>query len=1031
MSAPRVFTIPPGVAFLPTFAAALQGGAVLPVLADPLTLASTIIYVPTRRAGRALLRHLLDSYGGEALLLPQIRPLGLPDEGDGAAFLAEACRSPAMAPTTRRMLLARLIAKWSASLAHAIVIKDDPEAQLGARREPPLFAGSFSATWRLAGMLGGLIDEMIVEGVDWRKLDVLGGGFDRYWQITLDFLDIAMTQWPHVLAMRGEADAARVQAEALGAEAARVRAGHDAGPMIVLGSTGTNRAVAGLMAAIAASPQGAVVLPGLDLQASDADFDSLGALDGDRNVIGATHPQAALARLLPILRITRGDVLPLGIVSPQIAARMRLASEALRPVEATAAWRHWRSTMGDDGVAAALADVTFVEAADEREEALALALAMRHALEDADVTAALVTPDRGLAARVKAELRRWDIDIDDSGGEPLAVSGAGSLALLALTCHVGGQQPRDLLALLHHPLLSFDLDRATLDVAASTIETGVFRVLLPDSDAGDAAALVAAARQAADEYHAHQATKALTDADWAGAEAVLTRLYAALAGFATPEPAARLSEWITRHIAVMADLAPLRAVAQSLEWSALDDVFADLAAASQDDMGLNAADYAGLFAAQLRETMVRGPRRAHPRLKILGLLEARLLDADLVLLGGLDETVWPPAAEADAFLNRPMRAELGLSTPERRIGQTAHDFVAALGNGRVILSRAHKRGGAPTTASRFLLRLQALAGAPWQVCVARGQSWLDLARGLDAVARVTPIAPPQPCPPLRLRPDRLSVTAIETLRRDPYAHYADKILGLKPLDPLDQTAGVRERGVILHDIFATFVRSFPSGPLPSDAAARLEGMARDAFGRFLQNAGFQTFHWPVIEAALAQFLDFEAEARAKAITVSAEVPGRVQFTLDDGSTFTLTARADRISVDAFGGHVITDYKTGVMPTNPQIVAGFSPQLTLEGLILREGGFSLAPKGAEIEALQLLKLGTGGTGAPQVVVSKDKTLVELILRHRDQLLRMVNQFRDPATTYPSMPRPALALRYNAYEHLARNEEWAGEDEGHIA
>lgn len=1029
MSAPRVFTIPPGVAFLPAFAAALRKGTILPELVDPLMLASTTIYVPTQRAGRALLGHLLDAFGGEALLLPHIRPLGMAEDGESTPLLDDIGPVTAIAPLSRQMLLARLVTAWSARLAHAIVVKDDPDAEV--RKEPPLFAGSFSATWKLAGMLGALIDEMIVEGVDWRSLDVLGGGFDRYWQITLDFLDIAMTQWPAILAERSEADGARVEADAYGRQAQRLREGRKSGPVIVLGSTGTNSAVAGLMAAIASSPQGAVILPGLDLDATDADFDSLGALDADHNVTGATHPQAALARLLPILGISRADVQQIGAATPELAARLRFVNEALRPVDATAEWRAWRDAAGDTGAAAALADVTVIEAADEREEALSLALALRHALEDPTTTAALVTPDRGLAARVKAELRRWAIDIDDSGGDKLAISGPGSLALLALQAHVENQRPRAMLALLHHRLATFDLDRANLEAAASTLEIGVFRVLLPDVDVGNAAALVASAKTAAGEYHAHPKTAAITDDDWAGAEGVLARMQNALAEFAAPATHLPLGDWITRHIAVLAQLAPQRAVADNASWAALDTFFADLFAASLDAMPLDATDYIGLLAAQMREKVVRGARRTHPRLKILGLLEARLLHADLVLLGGLDETVWPPAAEADAFLNRPMRAELGVSAPERRIGQTAHDFVAAIGNSRVILSRAHKRGGKPATPSRFLQRLKALAGLPWQACLLDGQQWLDLARGLDDVTQSLPMPPPQPCPPMVLRPTKLSVTAIETLRRDPYALYANKILELTPLDPLDQEGGVRERGVILHDIFADFVRAHPGGALPGNAATTLERMARGAFGRLLQNANFRTFQWPVIESSLAQFLEFESRSRANPITINAEVSGRLNLVLNDGSTFTLTARADRISVDAHENYVITDYKTGVVPSNRQILAGFSPQLTLEGLILRDGGFAIAPERAEITALQHLKLGAGGTGEPDYVDPKGKTLSELIEQHRAQLIALLSQFRLPATTYPSMPRAGVALRHNAYDHLARNDEWAGDDEGQPA
>jgi ATP-dependent helicase/nuclease subunit B len=125
-------------------------------------------------------------------------------------------------------------------------------------------------------------------------------------------------------------------------------------------------------------------------------------------------------------------------------------------------------------------------------------------------------------------------------------------------------------------------------------------------------------------------------------------------------------------------------------------------------MTFDVESYGLFFAAVAREIILREATRAHPRLQILGLLEARLIDVDVILLGGLDETVWPPQARTDAFLNRPMRAALGLSPPERKLGQTAHDFAQAMGKGKVILSRARKRDGAPVVASRLLQRMAAL-----------------------------------------------------------------------------------------------------------------------------------------------------------------------------------------------------------------------------------------------------------------------------------------------------------------------------------
>ena len=85
-----------------------------------------------------------------------------------------------------------------------------------------------------------------------------------------------------------------------------------------------------------------------------------------------------------------------------------------------------------------------------------------------------------------------------------------------------------------------------------------------------------------------------------------------------------------------------------------------------------------------------------------------------------------PGGQTDAFLNRPMRAELALSPPERRIGQTAHDFVAALGAPQAILSRARKRGGAPTVSPRHRHSMAAPLASPISITASsRSSGWHD------------------------------------------------------------------------------------------------------------------------------------------------------------------------------------------------------------------------------------------------------------------------------------------------------------------
>ena len=284
-----------------------------------------------------------------------------------------------------------------------------------------------------------------------------------------------------------------------------------------------------------------------------------------------------------------------------------------------------------------------------------------------------------------------------------------------------------------------------------------------------------------------------------------------------------------------------------------------------------------------------------------------------------------------------MRAELVLSPPERRIGQTAHDFVSALGAPGAILSRAKKRGGAPTVASRFLQRLEAFAGETAMAELqARGEPYLDLARRLDRAEAQAPAARPQPRPPLALRPTQLSVTRIETLRRDPYAIYAERILRLIPLSPVGAEPGPREIGTMWHAALENFARSVQAQETPRERRLRLRTEARQAFAPLLADAGFRALRWPRIAEALGRFLDFDAARREAASAIHIECAGAVDLAIPGAPVFRLTARADRIELMEGGGAAIIDYKTGAPPGHKEVAVGFAPQLTLEAAMLASG-----------------------------------------------------------------------------------------------
>jgi ATP-dependent helicase/nuclease subunit B len=1029
--APRVFTIPSGAPFLPTLSRALLDGALIdgfPGAGGAIALADATIYVPTQRAAQALGKALLAASGARSLLLPRIAPLGAfePDETttlvdpDGEDAPRPAV-PPAVRALTRRHALATLTRAWGAALKGAIRQADADGRLVVDPAEPALVAATPAQAYALAGDLAALIDDMIIEGAPWTKLETLAPDlYDPYWRITLDFLKIAFAHWPQWLAERGLSDRAKriallIEDEIKALEGAR------RGPTIIAGSTGANRATARLIAAIAHAPQGAVVLPGLDLNLDDRAWAMIGSSEG-ASIGLAGHPQALLHRLIAAIGIKREDVTSLGSPAPALAARSAFLSEALRPAESTDLWRERGWTLSPLALAAALQGVAIIAADNENEEGLALAIAMREALETSGKTAALITPDPSIARRVSAELARWGVEVEDSAGRTLGQTPAGALARLILEAAIEFT-PRSCLALLAHPAVCFGRSLNQAEAATRALEVAVFRAV-PLSSLNDLERAFAAARESARDNHAHPAIRRIGEADRRAAEALARDVASALAPLRGLDRNASLGDCLAQHrAAIAAAVAAAQGATEDAHgFEQITQIMDEWAGATAEAFPTALSEYAALFDDTLAAARAPPASGGHPRLMILGLLEARLLSFDRVLLAGLDETVWPPTVETDAFLNRPMRAALGLSAPERRIGQTAHDFVTALGAGEAILSRAKKRGGEPTVASRFLQRMAAAAGPQaMKEPEERGQRYLAFARALDRPTDFRPQQRPAPRPPVELRPKALSVTRIETLRRDPYAIYAEYVLRLKALEAVERDIRPREMGMAWHAALQDFVEAYPSGALPPEARERLLSIARACFALLRDDPAF-ALQWPNIEKGLNFFLACERKTRGAIARIWVERRGAIAVPLGNGASFELRARADRIDVLQSGAARLIDYKSGAPPIAKEVKAGFSPQLTLEAAMLRRGGFEGMPP-LEAEEALYLKLGGASGGEEKHAGGKGEKIRDLAEQHFAGLHTLLNAFACVDTPYLSRPFPKFVPRFSDYDHLARVKEWS--------
>jgi ATP-dependent helicase/nuclease subunit B len=1022
---PRVFTIPASAPFLPTLIEALYGGKFgFDFASDPLALASATLYLPTRRACLLMRDAFLDRLDGDGAILPRIVALGDIDEdeiafAEGAAggIAADALAlPPPLGATERRLLLTRLVLAWSQS----------PEVR--GVSGTPLIAQTPAAACALADDLARLMDDMTMRNVPWQRLDALvPDELDEFWQLTLRFLQIARETWPKILEEVRAIEPAERRDRLIKAEAARLSRKSD-GPVIVAGSTGSIPATAELIATVARLPHGAVVLPGLDTDLDEESWRLIAGDDKSELFPAAGHPQFAMQALLGRIGITRDAVVALAPAQ----GRERLISEALRPADAT---EKWRQSSSDAAFAAhldgALQNLTMLEADHPEDEALAIAVALREAVQE-NKTAALVTPDPGLARRVNAALARWDIAAEDSRGEALAKTSAGIFARLAAIAALEATPPMDLLALLKHPLLRLDFSRR--DRAIAALERAILRGPRPRAGTGGLAQaltnfrsqLEAFRRREPTDLHPSDPRIGLSEGELADAAELVARLTKALNPLEAMDDGPRpLAEFARRHCSVLAILSKdggAEAALSGPDGMKIADALDELSASSAaTQLQIAKSDYVELFITLLSGRVVRQKMRG-AQVRIFGPLEARLTESDLVVLGGLVEGAWPPESNSDAWLSRRMRLALGLDLPERRIGLSAHDFAQLFNARAVILSRAAKIDRAPSIPSRFIQRLAAICGARWSDVLARGERYLSWARELDRPEQIAAAPQPAPKPPRTARPQSLSVTEIEDWLRDPYTIYAKHILRLRALDPVDTEPGAAERGNIIHAAIGEFAQRF-ANELPPDPAAALIAFGTPHFAALEDFPETRAFWWPRFVRIAHWFAGWELERRACIASLAAEVRGAIDIALDQ-STFKLRGIADRIELCRDGRYVILDYKTGAARTEKQVRTGLAPQLTLEAAMLRKGGFEgIAAGGSIAELLYVLLKGGDPAGEPKSILFKEGNPDSQADRALEKLTKLARHFEDESTPYRSLVHPMWRTYYGDYDHLARVKEWS--------
>jgi ATP-dependent helicase/nuclease subunit B len=944
---------------------------------NPLVFSNITIFLPSRRSCKELSEAFLRASGGKPMLLPCILPLGDIDD-DELLFqldIASDIEIPnVISPTKQRLLLTQLIEKWQLE-------QNSPEKI------------TIPQAAHLAIELASFLSEVQKQQLTFNDIEnIVPDELSRHWQITLDFLHILIEQWPKILKDNNAVDVNTHRNLSLGLQAKYWENNPCEYPVIAAGSTGSIPATAELLKVISQMENGQVILPGLDMFMDDESWD----------FIGHTHPQYGLKTLLEHIGVERKDVAPYFADYKLNVDRNELISKLMLPSEVTDKWNEQHNIDAKQ-----LQGIELIQASGLQEEAAVIALKMKEVLQQQYKTAALITNRRDLAKRVSGILKKWDVQIDDSAGTDLDNSSeAVFLRLLAQMVSDRCENPISVLNLLKNPYANCRQSAKEFKDNVRSLEKACMRGIRSNDGF---------------KGYYKQIDKNLSG--WLkGVEDILQPMIKLM-----KQDYVSLGQMLEAHIKVAQDIATNEEQSGITRlWSSqsgiqLKDFIDELLISSKDFKKIEPADYVGLLDALLKGQTYRPPFGQHPRLHILSPIEARMLRFDLVILGELNEGSWPLSGKSDPWMSRPMREAFGLPLPEKKIGQSAHDFVQLLSSENVVITRSEKLDGTQTIPSRWLLRLDAVLSILGQPDAIKPKlPWNSWAGLLNKPEEYKKMEAPSPNPPLDARPKKLYVTHIEKLMRDPYWVYANKILGLRKLDDIDKEPGAAEFGNFVHDALEVFVNDYEA----INADERYNYLLKVG-QKILKEQNLKpaviSFWWPRFERIASWILENEIKRREEDIAILCEIKGEYKIKINN-EVFSLEARADRLEVDNEGNITIVDYKTGTPPNSTDVKLGLSPQMTLEGVIAQHNGFG---KSGNVVALEYWKLSGGQKDAEKKYVggAKKASDVQLLLKEaEDGIGNLIDVMFFNESPFLCTPNPDKKLNYNDYEHLQRIKEW---------
>lgn len=945
----------------------------------PEELSRILFLLPNRRACQNLADAFVKMHDGKAVMLPRMEPLADIEEDEiflsGNGDILQKLK-PSIDNMERVLTFTRMIMHKN---KYGI---DDV---------------SLAQAYSLAENLATLIDKVHSEELNIEKLKtIVPRVYSDYWDKTRKLLEIIMEYWPQILAERGLCDSVQRKKMLLKAELDYWQNLANRPKIVIAGTTAAFPYLKEAVKTVAEFDNGEVYLYGLDKYSDDEIWSN----------IDVNHPQFELKELLEYLNISRDSIPDLN--TNPVSVREKLISEIMRPAATTEKWRNLSPEMFPQKE---FDNIKLINCDDVRQEAATIALILRSTLETKEKTAALVTSDRNLSRRVISELKRWDINADDSAGQPLSLTPIGIYFRL-----IGEAVEQDtmsaVMAVMKYPFTACGMPRGDFIKKAYALEKTLRK-----------------------EYDLTEEQQTLLD-EFERRLQPLKELY--------ENPQVDLHQMLITHIKVAESLADTdtksggKIIWKKDDGRAAAAFFADFVNKSENIEQIFTNDYLPFLTTVMTEQNVRMRYGYHPRIKILGPIEARLCNYDTVIIGEVNEGIWPKLPPEDMWMSRSMKKDFEMAPAERSIGVCAADFAHLMNAPKVYLTRAQKIDGEPGNKSRWWMRFETVLGAifgdknpekkeekdikEYYAFIYR-QPFSPWAKNLERCDNPQPVDPPCPKPKLKYRPRELSASKIEILMRDPYSIYARYILNLKPLNPLDREKQAFDFGTIVHKVLEEFNNKYSGSDYPEDALEQLITAGLDKFSGIDEKT--MAFWKPKLEEIMNMVVNNERNYRNTVKKVHNEVHGEITFKGKE-KPFVITCEADRVDETVSGGLNIIDYKTGHAGSTKELEEVTAPQLPVEALIGQEKGFIEKEGGGKISARHVESMQYWSTDEKPGKLDGEKCQ-KSITKIRDAIQELIDIFDDENNPYLSKSERGPKGQYDAYEHLSRFAEWATKDD----